>query len=207
MAEPDLKQRDESESDGSDGDDVPTKDEAEVDMVQTDIESTGADPDGFFDGVETDTSGDVVDDSLFDGVDDGDSGSSDDGPKEAAGTRSSGLAQDINAGVARAAVIGLDESWETGSGEKKKSDLESEFRETFEAFRLGHYASICAEEYLLMEAEDIHPVWGLIGAALICGAVIVFKRPDGDQLVDSAKMSLGSVDLGSIKANVMEGSA
>mgnify|MGYP006277893807 CR=1 FL=1 len=210
MAEPAVKnapdEGDDSPDIEEDTEDAPEGGEQvveddDVEMVQTDIETTGTDPDGFFDGVETDSgSGDDVADSLFDGLDDGDGGSDDEEPKEAAKTRSSGLAADINRGVARAAVIGLDDKWETADGEeRKKNDLKKEFEETFEAFRLGHYGSRVAEEYLLMEAEDIHPVWGLLGAALICAAVIVYRRPDGDQMVESAKMKMGQTDLSKIK--------
>jgi len=185
------------------GGEVVEDEEEEVEMVQTDIETTGTDPDGFFDGVETDTnSGDDAAD-IFDGMD-GEDDSGDEESAEAAETRSSGLADDINSGLARAAVIGLDDEWETDTGTKKKDDLQTEFRETFEAFRLGHYGSICAEEYLLADAEDINPVWGLIGASLICAAVIVYRRPDGDQVVESAKLKLGQTDLGRLKDAVTE---
>jgi len=185
-------------ADDPDGDSDSEADEDEIEMVQTDISTTQVDPDGFFDGVDKEaTSGDDMGDSVFDGVDDSDesSGSSESGAE----TRSTGLAADINRGVARAGVIGLEDTWETPSGqEKTKDELRQEFEETFEAFRLGHYASICAEEYLLTDAEDISPVWGLIGASLICSAVIVYRRPDGDQVVEKAKLKLGSTDMGSI---------
>lgn len=187
------------ESDGA-----PADGDAEVEMVQTDVGETGADPEGFFDGVDTDTGNDVAGD-LFDGLDDADGsdGSSSDSKQEAQATRSSGLAGDINAGVARAAVIGLEDEWTTPSGvEKSKTDLQTEFQETFEAFRLGHYGAIVAEEYLLMEADDIHPVWGLVGAMLLCSAVIVYKRPDGEQIIEKTKLKLGSTDLSAVRAKL-----
>jgi hypothetical protein len=166
--------------------------EQQVEMVETTMEETGTDPDGIFDGVDVEDSGDDVS-GMFDGTED-----PSDPDTEPQTTKTSGLADDINSGVARAAVIGLDDEWETDSGEtKQKDDLESEFKETFEAFRLGHYAEECAKEYLQLE-EDIHPVWGLIGASLICSAVIVYKRPDGDELVDSAKTNLGEFQLPSV---------
>jgi hypothetical protein len=201
MAEPAVENGGESDDgvpEDVGGDEVVDEDE-DVEMVQTDIEETGTDPDGFFDGVETDTGGDDASDvgAIFDGVEEGEDESHE--TPEAADTRSTGLASDINSGVARAAVIGLDDEWETASGQTRtRDDLETEFRETFEAFRLGHYGAICAEEYLLQDAEDIHPVWGLVGASLICAAVIVYKRPDGDQVLESAKMKLGSTDLSKI---------
>jgi hypothetical protein len=199
MPEPVTKDDNEDDPDTSDGsEESPDADEADVEMVQTDIEETGADPDGFFDGVETDSNDDVSTD-MFEDVDSGGADSSDSPSPSGGSTPSTGLADDINNGVARLAVIGLDDEWEDDDGEShSKTDLEDEFRETFEAFRLGHYGSICAEQYILSDAEDINPVWGLIGAALICSAVIVYKRPDGGQMVDSAKLKLGQSGLSNL---------
>jgi hypothetical protein len=174
-----------------DGGGEESNDDDEVEVASTSYDETGVDPDGYFDGVETDDGGDDVA-GLFDGTEDA---TDDEESPDPASTKTSGLAGDINAGVARAAVIGLDDEWTTDSGEEQsKDDLESEFKETFEAFRLGHYAQECAEEYLLVD-EDIHPVWGLIGASLICAAVIVYKRPDGDQILDNAKTNLGDINV------------
>jgi hypothetical protein len=202
MAEPATAEaeNDDTETPEEPSPDTDTDSDDDVDMVQTDIEETGVDPDGFFDGVDAETSrGGTDDDDIFDGLD-GDGSSTSSGGSDSQSTsrssRSTSLASDINSGVARAAVIGLDDEWETDDGEtKQKSDLEDEFRETFEAFRLGHYASICAEEYLKLDQDDINPVWGLLGASLICAAVIVYRRPDGDQLIDSAKLNLGEMSL------------
>lgn len=204
MAEPAVADGGESDADGGPSPDTVTDDDGdeEVEMVQTDVSETGADPDGFFDDVEADTEGsDTTADSIFDDIEDGDGSSSDDSP-EAADTRSSGLADDINNGCSRLAVFGLDDEWETSSGETRtKQELQDEFKETFEAFRLGHYGSIVVEEYLLVDTEDIHPVWGLCGAMLICAAVVLYRRPDGEQLVSNARTNLGQFDLDKIKKN------
>lgn len=198
MAEPAV-----AESDDDGGPDGPASDgevvedsEEDVEMVQTSVDESGVDPDGFFDDVEEqpDTSGSG---DIFDGVDGDDSGG--DESAEPAETRTSGLAQDINRGAARLSVVGLDDEWETDDGTRKKQDLQDEFEEVFEAFRLGHYGEIVTEEYLLAEAEDIHPVWGLCGAMLICAAVVMYRRPDGDQLVETGKMKLGDFDLDAIR--------
>lgn len=173
-------------------------DDSEVEMVQTSVAETGADPEGFFDDVETDIADEPTGDGIFDSVDeDADSGSNEN--PEAAETRSRGLASDINAGAARLAVLGLDEEGVTNDGKVwKKDDLQDEFLEVFEACRLGHYGSICVEEYLLVETDDIHPMWGLAGAMLICAAVVVFRRPDGDQLIDATKTKLGQANLSNL---------
>lgn len=200
MATPEVAEADDSgdtDSPEVDGDVVEDSDgDDEVEMVQTSVEDTGADPDGFFDDVDTE-SGNASGDSVFDGTD----GAESDGSEEAAETRSSGIAADINRGAARLSVIGLDDEWTTEDGDtRKKDDLRDEFEETFEAFRLGHYGATVVEEYLLVERDDIHPVWGLVGAMLICAAVVVYRRPDGDQLVDTGKQKLGDVDLDTLRS-------
>lgn len=209
MAEPTVDSGEDTDDETESPDEPDTTDadtDEDVEMVETDVASSGVDPGGFFDGVETDDTGDVGDD-VFDGLDDGDDSddsSSSSSSGSATGSRKHGLAADINAGFSRAAVIGLDDTWETpDGGEKTKEGLRQEFEETFEMFRLGHYGSICAQEYLQMD-EDIHPAWGLLGAALICSAVIVYKRPDGDDLLESTKLKLGETNLSGLKSRLTE---
>jgi len=199
-AEEDEEAEESTEStDVESGDESTSDDDAEVEMVQTSVSETGADPEGFFDDVETDIADEPTGDSIFDSVDESSESSSEETP-EAAETRSRGLASDINAGAARLAVLGLDDEGVTNDGKVwKKDDLQDEFLEVFEACRLGHYGSICVEEYLLVETDDIHPVWGLAGAMLICAAVVVFRRPDGDQLIDTTKTKLGQANLSNLK--------
>jgi hypothetical protein len=169
-------------------------DDEDVDMVQTNVSESGVDPEGFFDDVEEDAGNADASESIFDGVDEGES-ESDDTP-DPAETKTSGLAQDINNGVARLSVVGLEDEWMAPDGsEKSKSDLEDEFREVFETARLGHYGEKVIDEYLMVDAEDIHPVWGLCGALLICAAVVVYRRPDGDQLIENTKNKLGQAEL------------
>lgn len=169
-------------------------DDSEVEMAVTSVEESGVDPDGYFDGVdESASTGDDVGAEMFDGMEDTDSdgGDTESSPQP---TITSGLASDINAGFARAAVIGLPDEWEEDGEPQSKDDLQTELQETFEAFRLGHYGQECAQKYLDIE-EDIHPAWGLLGASLICAAVVVYKRPDGDELIDDAKERVGGFSL------------
>lgn len=184
------------------GEEEPDGEEEEgVEMVKTDVAESGVDPEGVFDGIEegASASSDDIAESIFDGEEDAEEDSDDDSP-EAASTRSSGVAGDINNGAARLAVVGLPDEWEDANGEEQTKDgLQTEFEEVFEAFRLGHYGSEVVEEYLLVETDDIHPVWGLVGAMLICAAVVIYRRPDGDQVVDSTKNRLGQFDLSNIK--------
>lgn len=86
----------------------------------------------------------------------------------------------INQGSARLAVVGLDEA-------DGKEDLRQEFEEVFEAFQLGHYGNRVMHDYLLHGAEDVNPVWGLAGSAMLCSVMVVYMRPDGDEAVSKVK--------------------
>lgn len=178
-------------------------DESGPEYAVAEVDDVG-DPDGFFDGVETDPGSDDVDTSgFFDGEEAGSGpapgGDAPGGGPAAAGDDSGGpsvpdiggkLAGRINAGCARAAVIGMDE----GEG---KDSLRGEFEETFETFMLGHYSSEVAQEYLDADIDDINPVWGLVGAMLICACVVVWRRPDVDanKLAESTRKKVGSLKL------------
>jgi len=193
MAEPAVENGSDSSTESPDSPDGDADDS--VDMVETDVESSGVDPEGFFDGVETDASNDPTGEGFFDDADESDE---DDSSTSSSGSR--GMADDINSGVARAAVIGLDDEWTTSDGTTEtKDDLRDEFEETFEAFRLGHYGEEVIQQYIELPEDDIHPVWGLLGASLICGAVIYYRRPDGDELADEVRNKVANTDLGSLK--------
>ena len=95
-----------------------------------------------------------------------------------------GLETALNEGAARLAVIGLEDA----------DDLESEFQDIFAAFRLGYYGSAVAEEYVLgPEHDQIDPVWGLLGSVMICAAVTLWLRPDGDDQVERLTEVVGNV--------------
>lgn len=91
-----------------------------------------------------------------------------------------GLAQSINDGSARLAVIGLED-------EDEKERLQEEFQEVFKEFKLGYYAEETLQEYVLTQDEDVPPVWGLIGAMVMCTTMVIIRRPDGDEVLDSIK--------------------
>ena len=129
-------------------------------------------------------------DDLFDGVDEpsespseseGDSSGS---AMEDLDAATGGLSSAMNEGAARLAVVGLEDD--------EKSELQAEFEEVFGAFRLGHYAGACAEEYVLADTEDdVDPAWGLLGSVLVCSAVVVWMRPDGEEHIEQMKSALG----------------
>lgn len=94
------------------------------------------------------------------------------------------LPEIINEGFARLAVVGLE------AGEEKDS-LETEFNEVFESFRLGYFGSEAMEEYVLTgPEEEVDPLWAFTVSLALCSAVTVYMRPDGDEIVASAKDSL-----------------
>ena len=139
-------------------------------------EGESVDDGGLFAGDETtDRTGDERQ-----GQEGGDSG----GPSEAT-VEPSRLEETINEGAARLAVVGLDEG-------KQKDDLETEFVDVFGAFRLGFYGEQVAEEYLMVDDDDVDPVWGLLGTAIVCSAFAIWMRPDGDEQIRRARAKLTS---------------
>lgn len=141
--------------------------------------------------------------SLFSGDEDADDGGSDgadesDGDGDGAEETSDplglegdgdgsmdGLAKAVNEGAARAAVTGL-------KGDEK-SELETEFKETFEAFQLGHFAAEAADEYVFTEDEDVDPIWGLLATAMLCAAFALWTRPDSEEQIGRMKDAVGGM--------------
>lgn len=132
-------------------------------------------------------SNDYGGDDLFDDVEDAegtDDGDGEDGDPFDLDGATGGLEDAINDGAARLAVLGLEGDEQT--------ELEDEFQEVFGAFRLGHFAALTTEEYVLSDREDeIDPAWGLLGSALVCGAVVMCMRPDGDEQIERMKEAVG----------------
>lgn len=89
-------------------------------------------------------------------------------------------------GAARLSVIGLED------GDEKES-LRKEFEETFEAFQLGRFGAECAEEYLFDPDDDIDPIWGLTASLLVCATVVVWRRPDGDEIVSRGRNKIQNI--------------
>lgn len=145
--------------------------------------------------VEIEPSEDELSGGLFDGVDDADEESD----AEATETAESGestagpsvggdaLADVINEGAARLAVVGLSE--EDFENDGSPGELEDEFCEVFAAFRLGYFGQEAVEKHVLAPSEgEIEPVWGLLGSAALAAAVALSMRPDGsEQLSDMAE--------------------
>lgn len=135
----------------------------------------------FFDGMES------VDDSddPFGGATD-DWSETPDAEDEDAESEPHSFADVINSGFARMAVIGLED-------ETKKTSLKGEFEEVFAEFQLGHYGNELMHEYVLHGEDDIDPVWGFCGAMVMCLGLVVYMRPDGDEMIADA---MDRVNLG-----------
>lgn len=176
---------------GGDGGGVPDQEEdpnvAEVELTDDDFSGDGGD---LFDGVEDAQEAD-------ESADDGDGGEESEGgtdnPEDVLGGldgKSAQMESAINDGAARLAVVGLDED--------DQDDLEGEFTEVFEAFRLGYFGSQVFEEYMAPEGEDVAPEWGLLGAILCAGAFVIWMRPDGEEKVQAMKEAVeGLINGGS----------
>lgn len=157
------------------------EDDVEVDLADTTVgESATGDGESPFDGedtIGTDASGAGAGadaDGMASKMEDGMAALSDDDQ----------LPEIINEGFARLAVVGLE------SG-REKDALETEFTEVFESFRLGYFGSEAMDEYVLTGPdEEIDPLWSFTVSLALCSAVTVYMRPDGDEIVASAKDSL-----------------
>jgi len=184
------------------------EEEIDVDLADTNVGEPVTEADD-----TADTGGGGGDADPFDGVDDADTGP-DAGPGAGAATGDAGggggafdgskssysgheggmgegfgdpeepLEDTIVNGAARLAVVGLPESFEAGGRVQSKQSLQTEFEEVFEEFRLGHYGSAVAREYLFVD-EDVDPLWGFAASALACAAIVYWMRPDSDELLDS----------------------
>jgi len=94
------------------------------------------------------------------------------------------LDEAINEGFARLAVVGLEDGSE-------KDSLEMEFCEVFEMFRLGHFGKQAVNEYILTDPdEEVDPLWAFAVSLTLSTALVVYMRPDRDEIVDSARDSL-----------------
>jgi len=160
----------------------------EVELTDDDFSGDGGD---LFDGVEDAQDADNSDDGGDD--DSEDSEGSTDNPEDVLGGldgKSAQMESAINDGAARLAVVGLEED--------EQDDLEGEFTEVFEAFRLGYFGSQVFEEYMAPEGEDVAPEWGLLGAILCAGAFVIWMRPDGEEKVQAMKEAVeGLINGGS----------
>jgi hypothetical protein len=67
----------------------------------------------------------------------------------------------------------------------------------FTAFRLGDYGEQVAEEYLFVE-DDVDPLMGFLAASLVCTAMVLWMRPDGDELAKSAYDRVATLGTGGI---------
>jgi len=90
-------------------------------------------------------------------------------------------------GFARAAVIKIEPKSE-------QSKLQAEFEEVFESFRLGYFGREVIYEYLVVDEDDnIDPIWGFFGSVLMCLVVVMWMRPDSDEITDKATESLSDL--------------
>lgn len=159
--------------------DVPDDvDEATVELGDDDLGG------GLFSGVEEGSSDDESDESDDESEGEGDG---DDDVADGLDGNSAAMERSFNEGVGRALVIGLtDEDFDDSKHDKE--GIQTEIAETAEAFRFGYFATQVVEEYVLSPADDdVNPVWGLLGVAIMLLGMAVWLRPDGDAAVDRAK--------------------
>lgn len=166
----------------------PDDEDIDIDLADTDVgEDVG---DGPFDGEDGRGGGANANDAGAGGSEYGGGAA---GAAAAMGQAGESLADTINEGCARAAVIGLDDEFEHNGSLKTKNDLEAEFKETFETFKLGKYGAEAAEEYLDVAGGEVDPLWGFTASLLICAVLVVQMRPDSDELTQKARATLSNI--------------
>lgn len=201
MSEPTLESESEAddESEIPDGD-VDPEDSDVVDAVESSVEdadaeesasSTSGGEDDFDVEDEPETADatieedDIDPNSLFSGVDD--AADDDTGGSESTGESGGGstpqtdaIEDAVNEGFARLATVDWPEEADSDAEE-----MEEEFKDVFEAFRLGHFGERCADEYIFAEDDEVDPFWGFSGSMVIAAAFVVMMRPDGEEKVAS----------------------
>jgi hypothetical protein len=183
--EPDTEPEPEGDSEAPEPAEAPDEDEldpAAVDVAEATVDEDDLDG-GLFSGTE-DAEDDAEDEDTdpeftdyADAVGEGPSG----GPSGHPGTEAIETA--INEGAARLAVVGLDDT--------EQGELQAEMEDVFGAFRLGHFGANAAEQHVFSEGENIDPVWGFLGASLVCGAFALHMRPDGEEQLANIRGALG----------------
>lgn len=208
MAEPTVAETDDGggEMEEPDSPDDPLDDAEEMAAAEADAPEPEGEPNvAEAELSDDDLSGDAGD--LFTGTeeadvdgDDGDEESADESDEsgedsdalDGLGERGESMEEAINEGAGRLGVLGLDDGDE-------KDDLEAELTEVFGAFRLGYFGSRFMEEYIFTDDEDeVDPMWGLFGAALCCVGVVVWMRPDGEEMVETARDAVENIAGGSL---------
>lgn len=181
IEQPDDETPETPDSNTPDTPDLP--DPAMVDEAEAVIGEDDVDSGGLFSGVEEGET-DVADDpDLSPDTDDETDGETPEMP----GLEDSAVAEAINEGAARLAVVGLED-------DDEQDRLEDEFVEVFEAFRLGHFGAETADEYLLIDdQENVDPIWGLASAMAACAMFTVYMRPDRDEQLERFADTLGGM--------------
>lgn len=167
--------------------------EVDLDLAETDVgEPVDEGEPSERESEPSDSSSDTAERGGFDGV-------RDEEPSPFGGEKdtveSTAIEENLNSGAARLAVTGLQDEFEINGQTQTKDDLQDEFEEVFEAFRLGHYGSEVAQEYILVDDEQVDPIWGFAASSLLCVAMVMWMRPDGDEMVSSIKRRMNSEAL------------
>ena len=190
-----------AEPQGEAPEDPEEADEVEVDLAETNLND---EIDEAFDAIENaerpNAPDDPTDNPDFDPFNDrGGSDDEDGGGGSSSGGEASGedIADAIVEGTSRLAVLGLEEEFIVNGETKSKTELREEFAEIFTAFRLGEYGGQVAEEYLFVD-EDIDPVMGFVAASLCCTAMVLWMRPDGENIARGAYDRVATIGTGGL---------
>lgn len=173
--------------DGSDPFDGEEDDTVDIDLAETNIGEEVSDDESPFDGTES--SGVESESGAFDGASKNVSEKPGEMMDAAAEMGTGEIADTINDGASRLAVVGLEDEFTHNGEVKTKESLREEMQEVFETFKLGEYGGRVADEYLDM-GGDVDPMTGLAVSLLLCTVLTVQMRPDGDEIVTKARSAV-----------------
>jgi hypothetical protein len=192
-----------AEAEQSESDDAPfeSDEDIELDLADTNVGeevddspsgSSGGSDDDPFEGTES---------SGFDGVDDDFGFDADDSGESGFDPTDGTLPSTLNEGAAKLAVLGLPEEFEHHGETKTKDELQDEFEEVFETFKLGDFGAEVADEYLFVEDDGVDPLVAFTLSLALCTIIVGMSRPDSDELVGKAKRRFSGMS-GSIPGGI-----
>lgn len=178
----------EAESESNADDPFDSDEEIDLDLAETNVGEDIGDDDPF-DGTDAGGESAFEEEAAEHGFD-GAAGGFEDGDMGGMGgmdITDGTLPTTLNEGAAKLAVLGLPEEFEHHGETKTKQDLQDEFEEVFETFKLGEFGAEVAEEYLFVEDDGVDPLVAFTCSLALCTVIVAMSRPDSDEIVSKAK--------------------
>lgn len=124
--------------------------------------------------------------SGFDGFEE----SEDDGSEDAGGGGSGGGSGGLDGDIQSAINSGVASLGAAGLRGRERERLETELEHIAGQFKLGYFGQQVVEKYLETDIQNIPPEYGLAAASIAFAVVVIYKRPDSDELLNELKMKV-----------------